>query len=98
MTREISTQENELNNWRGWWNESGRKIRDENEKLRERLDGLKDGRVLDVARYEREVEEVKADIKKLLEWIDEQRLKGVWKEDMVQRKIGDSVNSEEDCG
>jgi hypothetical protein len=77
MTREISTQENELNKWRGWWNESGRKIRDENEKLRERLDGLKDGRVLDVARYEREVEEVKADMMKLLEWIKEQRLRGV---------------------
>jgi hypothetical protein len=92
MTREISTQENELTKWRGWWNESGRKIRDENEKLRERLDGLKDGRVLDVARYEREVEEVKADMKKLLEWTKEQRPRGVWMEDMVQRKIGDSVN------
>jgi hypothetical protein len=56
------------------------------------LDGLKDGRVLDVAKYEREVEEVTADMKKLLEWIEEQRLRGVWREDMVQRKIGDSVN------
>jgi hypothetical protein len=81
-----------LNKRRGWWNESGRKIRDENEKLRGRLDGLKDGRVLDVAKYEREVEEVTADMKKLLEWIEEQRLRGVWREDMVQRKIGDSVN------
>ena len=60
--------------------------------MRGRLDGLKDGRVLDVAKYEREVEEVTADMKKLLEWIEEQRLRGVWREDMVQRKIGDSVN------
>jgi hypothetical protein len=80
MTRENSIQENELNKWRGWWNESGRKMREENDKLRERLDGLKDGRVLDVARYEREVEEVKADMKKLLEWIEEQRVRGVWRE------------------
>lgn len=67
-------------------------MQEENEKLRERLDGLKDGRVLDVARYEREVEEVKADMKKLLEWIDEQRVRGVWREDVAERKIEDSVD------
>jgi hypothetical protein len=53
---------------------------------------LKDGRMLDVARYEREVEELKADMKKFLEWIEEQRVKGAWREDIMERKIEDSVN------
>jgi hypothetical protein len=50
------------------------------------------GGVLDVARYEREVEEVKADMKKLLEWIEDQRVRGVWREHIVEREIRDSVN------